>query len=753
MADSNPPTDTTVHAFHVGEWLVEPRLHRLSRGDSVVDIEPKVMRVLGRLARSPGEVVDRETLLEEVWDGTVVTGHVLNRSISQLRKALGDDAEDPRYIETIPKSGYRLIAPVTPVKPDTGEHRGDGMPSESAPHASAAMNVSASPTAAAASDRRASFRLPDRRHLLIAGVVLVAAVVSIFAMPQIRALRDARPIPSIRPITSFPGSELEPAFSPEGDRIAYVGAGTDGNMDVFIKLIDSGDPVRMTRSPDSERAPAWSPDGTRLAFIRVGAEGCHIVIMPALGGNERSVAECGVRTFPTLAWTSDGSGLISSERAAVDLPYRLWHTSLETLDRRPLTDPPRFASGDVDPAVSADGRTLAFVRGTSEWTKDIYRMPLNADGVPERISDFRRDIQGLDWMDRDRLVFAANLSGQYGLWTITATGASLTPVPSAGGWTIRNPAVAPGSGRLSYEASNHDPDVWRMAMEPSAAGTSIRPVSMSGDSAAPSGDPEPFIRSSRWDFSPGYSPDGRSIAFISTRSGSFELWIADADGSDPRQLTDLEAAWIGTPFWSPDGRSILFDANLEGQLELFILSLSDHSIDRLTENTDHDLASGWSADGRSVYFASEQTGAWQMWKMSVEDASARQLTNGGGYRAVESTDGSTLYFHKVYESGLWAVPTSGGEETLVFDTVDPRPWRAWTLVDDDLFYVGYSGDAGFMLGTTSLDDGESTDLYRFDRNPGYSGLTVSPDRKWILFTLSEASESDLVLLEGVGQTP
>jgi len=763
----NPPIDTSGHvfrpaqtgdttkdsgsgrAFRVGEWLVEPRLYRLTRGDSVVDIEPKIMLVLVRLARSPGEVVERETLLDEVWEGTVVTGHVLNRSISKLRKALGDDTDDPMYIETIPKSGYRLIAPVRPVDAGTDEPRGDGILSETLPEAAAGLRISAARREPA--EHPVWWRIDRRIVLAAALVVVLAASVSFLVLASTRTAGDSGSIPSIRPITSDPGSELAPSFSPEGDRIAYVGDGTDGRLDVFVKLIDSGDPVQMTKTEESERAPAWSPDGTRLAFIRVSGEDCQLVVMPALGGNERNIAECGIRTHPSLAWTSDGTGLISSERETVDSPFRLWHTSLETLERRPLTDPPRIAFGDVDPAVSADGQTLAFVRGTSQWTKDIYRVPLFGDDAPEQISSFKRDVQGLDWMDANRLVFAANLSGQYGLWTISPSGESLAPVPTSGGWTLRNPAAATSSGRLSYEASSYNPDVLRMSFRPQEGGV-VHSASLSGNPVAVTGGestaPETFIRSSRWDIYAGYSPDGRSVAFVSTRSGSFEVWLAEADGSNSRQLTELEAAWIGMPYWSPDGESILFDANLDGQLELFVVKLANHSVDQLTDNPGHDLASGWSSDGRSVYFASEQTGAWQMWKISVEDRSSQQLTEEGAYRALESADGATLYFHRLHESGLWAVPTAGGEERLVLEDKDPRYWRAWTLDGDDLFYLDYDeNSASYQLGTTSLADGMSTTLHWLEGNPGYFGVAISPDRQWILTTGSTESQSDLMLLE------
>src|SRR5512136_134600 len=99
--------------FWVGEWLVEPDLNHVVRSDEIRPIEPKVIEVLAYLASRPGEVLSKHDIIHAVWPDTYVTDDVLTYSISELRKALGDDAQNPQFIQTIPRRGYRLIAPVT----------------------------------------------------------------------------------------------------------------------------------------------------------------------------------------------------------------------------------------------------------------------------------------------------------------------------------------------------------------------------------------------------------------------------------------------------------------------------------------------------------------------------------------------------------------------------------------------------------------------------------------------------------------
>jgi DNA-binding winged helix-turn-helix (wHTH) protein len=111
--------------FCIGEWLVEPQLNKISNSEKSAHVEPKIMQVLLCLSDHAGEVVSKDKLIHSVWVNTFVTDDVLTRAIGELRKTFGDDAKEPRYIQTIPRTGYRLIAPVVyePVKEETDSAR------------------------------------------------------------------------------------------------------------------------------------------------------------------------------------------------------------------------------------------------------------------------------------------------------------------------------------------------------------------------------------------------------------------------------------------------------------------------------------------------------------------------------------------------------------------------------------------------------------------------------------------------------
>ena len=220
-------------SFRVGEFLIEPQLNSISKDGYSTRVEPKVMQVLVCLSDAAGEVVSKERLIQNVWADTFVSDDVLTRAISELRKALGDDSKEPRYIQTIPRSGYRLIAPIsqTHINP-----------------------------------RKARSLSPQ-----LIGTVFLLLIISGAASLYLskRPAGKTRPSMKVIPFTSFPGREDFAVLSPDGNQIAFAWGGEKGNnADIYVKSIDGERPLRITSDPALDLEPAWSPDGQRICFVR-----------------------------------------------------------------------------------------------------------------------------------------------------------------------------------------------------------------------------------------------------------------------------------------------------------------------------------------------------------------------------------------------------------------------------------------------------------------------------------------------------
>src|SRR5439155_9559166 len=217
---------------------------------------------------------------------------------------------------------------------------------------------------------------------------------------------------------------------------------------------------------------------------------------------------------------------------------------------------------------------------------------------------------------------------------------------------VPNVAISRRGNRLAYVQWSGDYNIYRIEVSDSTRSGHL---------------PIKLTPSTRLDYSPQYSPDGKRIVFQSDRSGSQEIWICDSDGSKYVQVTTL-GKWAGTPRWSPDGQQIAFDLHTEGRGDIYVISAEGGLPRSLVTGDSDDTEPSWSRDGRWIYFASNRTRERQVWKVPSEGGEPVQVTKQGGGLAFESPDGKYLYYVKD-APGIWRVLVDGGEEVQVFDSI------------------------------------------------------------------------------------
>ena len=199
--------------------------------------------------------------------------------------------------------------------------------------------------------------LQARRAWVWAGAALVVVAIAIAAWLFRGTARRPAAAPEVVPLTSYAGIERSPSFSPDGNQVAFSWNGEkQDNFDIYVKLIGSATPLRLTTDPADDICPAFSPDGRSIGFVRVSKERATFMVIPAIGGPERVVADV---TFPDFwahaffSWFPDGKWIVTRGLTLI---------STETGETRSLTSPPTKSLPDTDPAVSPDGRTVAFGR-------------------------------------------------------------------------------------------------------------------------------------------------------------------------------------------------------------------------------------------------------------------------------------------------------------------------------------------------------------------------------------------------------
>ena len=583
-----------------------------------------------------------------------------------------------------------------------------------------------------------------RRRLglvLALAILLVAGAVIAFGLYRFggeHRLESSAATARITPFTTFPGREDHPAFAPDGKQIAFTWDGGSGNnVDIYVKLIGAGTPLRLTSDPAVDGQPAWSPDGRYIAFIRRAEDergNNEILLVPALGGVERHLGRL-IRGTAGPAWSPDGRTLAIVDRVAPETSNSIYLLSAETLERRKLTSPPaRYHHNQ--PAFSPDGRWLAFVETGNVEVGDIHIAPAGG-GEPRRLTSDHRLIEGLAWSADSRdIIFSSNRGGSVSLWRVSISGGTPEGVAVAGK-NVYHPAISRQGNLLAYNETFLDSNIWRIEWP-------------GRDAAGLRNPPARLISSTREDHSPQFSPDGRRIAFASDRSGSTEIWVCESDGANPLQLTFFDGPVAGTPRWSPDGREIVFDSRPGGNADIFVVSAAGGKPRPLTADPSSDTVPSWSHDGLWVYFRSSRSGAFQIWKVPAGGGAPVQVTKQGGFEAFESPDGRVLYYTKGRgPGGIWQVPVQGGEETPVLELKHAGYWRYWALLNDGIYFVAREADSSPRLKFFSFATRQVTPMATLEKEPlsDPTGLSVSPDQRSILYVQADQSVSDIILVE------
>jgi Tol biopolymer transport system component/DNA-binding winged helix-turn-helix (wHTH) protein len=720
--------------YEFGSYRLDLAGRLLTRDGRVVALAPKTFELLLLMVQSPGRAFSKQELMTAMWHDTFVEEANLSFQISVLRKALGEDGV--RWIETVPKHGYRFGGDVKVIP---SADRGSGASAEVSSLSTPSRVISA-----------------GKRKRWIAGIAAASAlaVVSYLVLSQGSRTEPIRtPTAVAVPLTAYQGFELDPSLSPDGSQVAFSWNGpTEDNYDIYVKLAGPGEAVRLTTNPARDDNPAWSPDGRLIAFQRSVSEVTKdVFVVPALGGAERQVATISVaglgmssalayNATHTLSWTPDGRWIAFGGRPSEQESPGIWLTAVDRSERRRLTTVGGHDFGDTSPAFSHDGRLLAFVREHTISASEVYVLLLSSAlmpvGAPARVTPEGGLVRGVAWVPGgDGLVFS--VQGHLGLSRLHRVAlAEARPEP------VGPPELLPfgeqataisvsRTGRLVYSAQFRDASLWNIPL----TGRADRPVAT------------PIVRSTFDEQAPDYSPDGTRLAFASTRSGVEEIWVANADGSNPVQVTSMGGPLCSNPQWSPDSQTILLNAHREGSSDLYLLRPDSGYLRRITDHPAEEIEGRWSRDGHTIYFASNRTGRFEVWKMPAAGGASVRITQGGGMTATESPDGRVLYYakHDAQPTAIWRVPVNGGEERSIVDGLSYS--MNFVVANRGLYFVAV-GDAPHQTSIDFFDyaTGQRTTLLALGKQYWW-GMALSPDQRSLLYSVIDSAGSNLMLVD------
>jgi DNA-binding winged helix-turn-helix (wHTH) protein/Tol biopolymer transport system component len=522
MTDPASPAWRATEPLTIGDFVALPASNELRGSGGVVRLRPLLMDVLLRLAATPGEVVPRERLIADAWPRRMVNDEVLSRTIAELRTALGDDARQARYVETIPKVGYRLVAPVVP-----GAH------SPAAASASAPGNASdetAGKPPATAGKRRAPLAIAAG---FAVAALLLALVYLARGDPPDAAAELERRLAAAQPFTADKALEIAPRFSPDGERIAYVIAEGSASR-IAIQPVEGGPRRFVGEAGVVHHSPVFFPDGKRLAAWRSKGGECALVEHDLDAGTERTLLDCRLRPHARFDLSPDGGQLAVSATLRDRFPAGLVLVDVATGQLKPLTSPEPGQGDDVNPRFSPDGKRIAFFRGTASHRR-VWTAVLDDPASAQPASPLEGLTYGAAWLGpAGPLVVAADWFGFRALNVLDpATGRARL----LGARGARFPDRS-HRGDVVFENASYEANLWR-----------IDP----GDETAP---PRRLWPSTRYTNQAAFSPDGRQVVFVSNRDGLEGLYVAPLEGEAARLALPAGYRYI-RPAFGADGRSLL----------------------------------------------------------------------------------------------------------------------------------------------------------------------------------------------------
>jgi Tol biopolymer transport system component/DNA-binding winged helix-turn-helix (wHTH) protein len=530
----------TRQVIRFATFEVDLQAQELRKGGLRLKLSGQPFQVLAILLEKPGTVVTRHELQKRLWPDTFVdVDHNLNTAINKIREALGDSSENPRFVETLPRRGYRFIGPITVNGTDAAV-------------AHAAANRAITQTEPAARTRAL-------RVLALLGTIILLAAGGLWLYKR----HDSLPAPPQRTLTRITfdeGLQSEPTWSPDGRYIAYS-SDRGGKFDIWVQQVSGGDPIQITKGSGHHWQADWSPDGKYIAYRSEEGEG-GIYVVPALGGAglERKIAPFGY--YPH--WSPNGSQVLFQNSFTVTGHWNRFYVVqldgsaprevlAEFIAQNKLSaasavwhpDGKRVTVwvGDLSPSPSFWTVPIAGGAGIKlEITPEVRRKLAEASGegeVGQQMGDF-----SFSWSPSgDAIYFERGYKGARNIWKMTVDPQTLRATEidrvTTGAGPDAGVAVSVDGRRLAFTAKSQRIRTWLFPFD--AAAGQIR------------GSGEAITSPGRPSVDPTLSRDGTMVAFYVPHGESLgraygdvrnEVWVKSlVDGSEVPIISDDYSRW------------------------------------------------------------------------------------------------------------------------------------------------------------------------------------------------------------------
>jgi Tol biopolymer transport system component/DNA-binding winged helix-turn-helix (wHTH) protein len=634
-----------------GRFSLDLAEHRLSRDGQPVPLTPRMFDLLRVLVENAGHLVEKDRLLKEVWADAFVEESNLNRGISVLRKALHESATE-RYIETIPKRGYRFVAEV---RGGSCEPSAPVRAQEDRPQADSIAHPRARTVAA-----------------LAVGVIVTIAAAYVAFGKSGRVNGAGAAGSSVHRQVTFTGREITPSLSPDGTRIAYVSKESP-HRKVVVQDVAGGGRHEVFSAPEAG-ALRWSPDGSELMFWARGDGDRGQYIVPAAGGGARKIAD----GFFVGCWSPDGSTIALGLFVTGEIRFL---DRLGEVQRTIALHGTRDWMWDLDWSP-AHGRLLVVAddeqHAASIWT-------IRPDGSEQiKVFSAGTEILAARWAPSgDAIYYFTRVNQTVSLYKVSldierqGTGGEPKPM-IAGLESDEGFGISADGKRLVYAKAPYYSNLWLVDAGDSRRGPHPGQSQLTHGTAVVE--------------RPRVSPDGNTVVFNVGYESRANLYTVPAAGGTPKQLTFFNAFSVDGA-WSPDGQAVAFASTEGGKARVWLVN-ADGTAPRPLSSGDmsESFDITWAPGGRILY---QQTGNRNFYVINPQNRQERLLIDdssvGWNGSAEYSPDAKEIavWWNRRPMRGIWLIDTESSRETLVYGPAQPT--------ESTPFPIGWSLDGRFII--------------------------------------------------------
>jgi Tol biopolymer transport system component/DNA-binding winged helix-turn-helix (wHTH) protein len=707
-------------------YELDLRSEELRKDGRRIRSQAQPFQLLAMLIDNAGEVVTRDELCRRLWrtDTFVDFDHSVAAAVNKIREALSDSVESPRFVQTVPKRGYRFVGKI---KPEAPVVTAIAKPPQG-------VELTAVPSSKVWSAKKWKFGLAGGvAATLVAAAVLFVWLARKSADPRSDVHANSGAMTMV-PFTSYPGQETAPSFSPDGSRIAFSRDDGKSNRsgkpgyDSYVKAIGSETLLRLTHHPSDWISSAWSPDGTQIAFHRLASDDNGIYVVPARGGPERKLiaTHTPYDVAAPINWSPDGKWIAYADTENGRIGDRAFLLNSETLESHEFPhDPACRHEGFLTFSHTGHELTIRCVHNTTAFEYLITDL----QGKSRRSLTSRHEFpHGLAWSADDKsLILAGYGADGDGLYEIRVGDGEVHKLPGAAGqW----PTISDDGQKLAISVPDNHLSIWRKDLQHLEA-ASVQMYS-----------------STRPQNAGEYSPDGKHVAFNSERSGEWSVWMADGEGSNLVQISrEAPAAY---PRWSPDSQEIVFQMfdEASGLWGVYTADISERVPHRVKTNI-HELEFPyWSHDGKWIYFVGSEGNGHQLYRCPASGGDATLLAGSMDLTlAIDSVDGKLLYFPWTWgdPNMMMLAPIRPGatpQEVPQMPGISEQ--SQWTVVAEGIYFTRF--DNPRTISSYDFATKHTREVFRLDKDLD-AGMSISPDGRYMLYSQIDEGNAGIMLVE------